>query len=106
MQKCDENTNCCFLTFFDRRAKEKRLKKDAGRARWGQYFRNGNGTGGSNGGSIGVSKDGIRASKIEDLKEDLILGFSSGKLLSLLILYSFTPIYANFPVSHLKWSKT
>ena len=24
---------------FDRRAKEKRLKKDAGRARWGQYFR-------------------------------------------------------------------
>ncbi|KAK4028230.1 hypothetical protein OUZ56_017510 [Daphnia magna] len=63
--------------FQNRRAKEKRLKKDAGRARWGQYFRNGNGTGGSNGGSIGVSKDGIRASKIEDLKEDLILGFSS-----------------------------
>lgn len=25
---------CCF-----RRAKEKRLKKDAGRSRWGQYFR-------------------------------------------------------------------
>ena len=25
---------------FDRRAKEKRLKKDAGRSRWGQYFRN------------------------------------------------------------------
>jgi hypothetical protein len=24
---------------FFRRAKEKRLKKDAGRARWGQYFR-------------------------------------------------------------------
>ena len=24
---------------FARRAKEKRLKKDAGRARWGQYFR-------------------------------------------------------------------
>ena len=23
-----------------RRAKEKRLKKDAGRSRWGQYFRN------------------------------------------------------------------
>ncbi|XP_014671064.1 PREDICTED: LIM/homeobox protein Lhx3-like [Priapulus caudatus] len=26
--------------FQNRRAKEKRLKKDAGRARWGQYFRN------------------------------------------------------------------
>ena len=25
--------------FQNRRAKEKRLKKDAGRARWGQYFR-------------------------------------------------------------------
>lgn len=24
---------------FDRRAKEKRLKKDAGRTRWSQYFR-------------------------------------------------------------------
>jgi len=61
----------------NRRAKEKRLKKDAGRARWGQYFRNG----GSNGGTIGVNKDGSRASKIEDLKDDLIIGFSSGKLL-------------------------
>lgn len=33
-----------FLTlqvwFQNRRAKEKRLKKDAGRQRWGQYFRN------------------------------------------------------------------
>ncbi|KAI9563370.1 hypothetical protein GHT06_010831 [Daphnia sinensis] len=65
--------------FQNRRAKEKRLKKDAGRARWGQYFRNGNGTGGSNGGTIGVGKDGSRASKIEDLKDDLILGFSSGR---------------------------
>jgi LIM homeobox protein 3/4 len=26
--------------FQNRRAKEKRLKKDAGRQRWGQYFRN------------------------------------------------------------------
>jgi LIM homeobox protein 3/4 len=59
----------------NRRAKEKRLKKDAGRARWGQYFRNG----GSNGGTLGVNKDGSRASKIEDLKDDLIIGFSSGK---------------------------
>ena len=25
--------------YISRRAKEKRLKKDAGRARWGQYFR-------------------------------------------------------------------
>ena len=69
-----------FVTYFNRRAKEKRLKKDAGRARWGQYFRNG----GSNGGTIGVNKDGSRASKIEDLKEDLIIGFSSGKLLFIL----------------------
>ncbi|XP_046449352.1 LIM/homeobox protein Lhx3-like isoform X1 [Daphnia pulex] len=61
--------------FQNRRAKEKRLKKDAGRARWGQYFRNG----GSNGGTLGVNKDGSRASKIEDLKDDLIIGFSSGR---------------------------
>ena len=27
------------MTITFRRAKEKRLKKDAGRARWGQYFR-------------------------------------------------------------------
>ena len=27
------------ISFIFRRAKEKRLKKDAGRARWGQYFR-------------------------------------------------------------------
>ena len=63
------------LTISRRRAKEKRLKKDAGRARWGQYFRNG----GTNGGTIGINKDGSRTSKIEDLKDDLIIGFSSGK---------------------------
>lgn len=79
-----KNTNPCTSNDFDRRAKEKRLKKDAGRARWGQYFRNGNA--GSNGGTIGVGKDGSRASKIEDLKEDLILGFSSGKQISLDII--------------------
>lgn len=28
------------MWFQNRRAKEKRLKKDAGRQRWGQYFRN------------------------------------------------------------------
>ncbi|KFM61022.1 LIM/homeobox protein Lhx3, partial [Stegodyphus mimosarum] len=27
--------------FQNRRAKEKRLKKDAGKSRWGEYFRNG-----------------------------------------------------------------
>lgn len=34
--------NCVFIQvwFQNRRAKEKRLKKDAGRQRWGQYFRN------------------------------------------------------------------
>lgn len=56
-----------------RRAKEKRLKKDAGRARWGQYFRNGNGTAGNGG------KDGSRTSKLEDMKDDLIIGFSGKK---------------------------
>lgn len=30
----------CFFSFHtNRRAKEKRLKKDAGRTRWSQYFR-------------------------------------------------------------------
>jgi hypothetical protein len=29
----------CVCVLSSRRAKEKRLKKDAGRARWGQYFR-------------------------------------------------------------------
>lgn len=66
-----------FFGHFSRRAKEKRLKKDAGRARWGQYFRNGNGSG-TNGGAIG--KDGSRTAKLEDMKDDLIIGFSSGKL--------------------------
>lgn len=31
---------CSQVWFQNRRAKEKRLKKDAGRQRWGQYFRN------------------------------------------------------------------
>lgn len=31
---------CLQVWFQNRRAKEKRLKKDAGRQRWGQYFRN------------------------------------------------------------------
>lgn len=30
---------CVFLLGCGRRAKEKRLKKDAGRTRWSQYFR-------------------------------------------------------------------
>ena len=36
------------MIFISRRAKEKRLKKDAGRTRWSQYFRGmkGNGAGG------------------------------------------------------------
>lgn len=58
-----------------RRAKEKRLKKDAGRARWGQYFRNGNGNVSNTG---IVNKDGNRTSKMEDIKDDLLIGFSSG----------------------------
>lgn len=32
--------SCLQVWFQNRRAKEKRLKKDAGRQRWGQYFRN------------------------------------------------------------------
>ena len=75
------NENNDLLTWRDfyllRRAKEKRLKKDAGRARWGQYFRNGNGAT-NNGGSIGIAKDGSRTTKMEDMKDDLILGFASG----------------------------
>lgn len=34
-----------FLSSCCRRAKEKRLKKDAGRTRWSQYFRSMKGTG-------------------------------------------------------------
>lgn len=34
------------ILVFSRRAKEKRLKKDAGRTRWSQYFRGMKGTGG------------------------------------------------------------
>jgi len=60
--------------FQNRRAKEKRLKKDAGRARWGQFFRNGSGSG--NNGTNG--KDGGRSSKIDDLKDDLVINFPSG----------------------------
>lgn len=37
--------NNCFM-FRYRRAKEKRLKKDAGRTRWSQYFRSMKGAGG------------------------------------------------------------
>lgn len=58
---------------FHRRAKEKRLKKDAGRARWGQFFRNGS-SGTTN------NKEGGRSSKIEDVKDELALNFSAGKL--------------------------
>ncbi len=43
--------------FLSRRAKEKRLKKDAGRARWGQYFRGLKPTGG--GGNGGGSSSGM-----------------------------------------------
>ena len=35
----DNCRNVNIIEIFSRRAKEKRLKKDAGRARWGQYFR-------------------------------------------------------------------
>lgn len=42
--KTISSSSSSFLTlqvwFQNRRAKEKRLKKDAGRQRWGQYFRN------------------------------------------------------------------
>merc|ERR1711963_1222029 len=59
--------------FQNRRAKEKRLKKDAGRARWGHYFRTGlkssspvqgsAGGGGGNGGERG--RDSDRDSELE-----------------------------------------
>ena len=61
------------MFFQNRRAKEKRLKKDAGRARWGQYFRTGlkssspvqgsAGGGGGNGGERG--RDSDRDSELE-----------------------------------------
>jgi len=35
----------CHCNLLSRRAKEKRLKKDAGRTRWSQYFRSMKGTG-------------------------------------------------------------
>lgn len=60
----------------NRRAKEKRLKKDAGRARWGQFFRNGSGGGaGGGGGGGGAKEGGGRSSKIGDLKDDLVINF-------------------------------
>lgn len=38
---------CVLKNHFRRRAKEKRLKKDAGRTRWSQYFRSMKGGSGS-----------------------------------------------------------
>lgn len=44
LKTISSSSSSSFLTlqvwFQNRRAKEKRLKKDAGRQRWGQYFRN------------------------------------------------------------------
>ena len=67
------SSNLRMVFFQNRRAKEKRLKKDAGRARWGQYFRTGlkssspvqgsAGGGGGNGGERG--RDSDRDSELE-----------------------------------------
>ena len=65
------------LIELHRRAKEKRLKKDAGRARWGQFFRNG--SGGSGGSGSGSKEGGRSSSKIDDIKDDLVLNFPSGE---------------------------
>ena len=71
-----------YILFLNRRAKEKRLKKDAGRARWGQFFKNCNGTGVVSG---PTSKDGSRSSKLDDLKDDLGINFSSGTFICIVI---------------------
>nr|XP_053639372.1 LIM/homeobox protein Lhx3-like [Cherax quadricarinatus] len=54
--------------FQNRRAKEKRLKKDAGRTRWGQYFRS--------------MKNGSREKRRDDDKSDPDLDMDSRKALS------------------------
>ena len=52
------------IEFRCRRAKEKRLTKDAGRSRWGEYFKSLKGT--SGGGEAGAkSNDSDRESEID-----------------------------------------
>lgn len=73
--KCYYYFHMNYKLYF-RRAKEKRLKKDAGRSRWSQYFR-------TMKGSISPRNDK------DDLKVDLDSNFSHshGKLLLLLNSY-------------------
>ena len=68
------------IFFIFRRAKEKRLKKDAGRARWGQYFRGLQPTSSSEGGASpgpesGVPRSGANAGD-SDHDSDVDLEFN------------------------------
>ncbi|CAG0916800.1 unnamed protein product [Notodromas monacha] len=59
--------------FQNRRAKEKRLKKDAGRTRWGNYFRSmkaGGGGGGAGGGAGSPRRDGGGKGRDDRLSDD------------------------------------
>ncbi len=75
--------------FQNRRAKEKRLKKDAGRTRWGQYFRSlkaGGSSGGAGSPSRGARGDkamlgsrGGEDSRLSDDTDDIDTSFDTGE---------------------------
>lgn len=69
--------------FQNRRAKEKRLKKDAGRQRWGQYFRNMK----RSRGSSKSDKDSIQEEGIDSDAEVSFTGVASKLYLYLLKSY-------------------
>ncbi len=66
--------------FQNRRAKEKRLKKDAGRARWGQYFRDLKPTaspGGGGGGTAGGGADQSPKHEKDDSESEIDMDFAT-----------------------------
>lgn len=65
--------------FQNRRAKEKRLKKDAGRTRWGQYFRGLKGSASPGHGGSGNTSGGDKQRGDSDRESELELDYNQCK---------------------------